>query len=184
MLGIDLKAFGFWAPAPTWLPDRDMPDQTGRVFIVTGANATIGLETARQLLLHNATVYAACRSRERAEAAIEQLKRETGKSDDSIHFLQVDLADIAGTTAAAEAFAASHDRLDGLINSAGVAYPPKELSQTKDEIEMVWGTNVVGHFALTRGLLPLLRQTAKREGPGAVRIVHVSSSMVGLCFSD
>lgn len=172
---MDFKAYGFFPPAPQWLPERDMPDQTGRVYVVTGANTGIGREIARGLLLRGAKVFAACRSKERAAEAIDTLKRETGR--DAIHFLQVDLASIKATVATAEAFVASEDRLDGLINSAGVSATPAHW-KTEDGIELQFGTNVVGHFALTMALLPLLRQTAKTQRPGEVRIVHVASSMV------
>ncbi|ORX40331.1 hypothetical protein BD324DRAFT_679349 [Kockovaella imperatae] len=168
----DTKALGFFVPAPTW-GIEDIPDLTGKVAIVTGANTGIGKQSAKHLLQSGATVYAAARSEEKCLNAIEDIKAETKRSD--IHFLHLDLGDIAQSYSAGLEFAKSHDRLDMLINSAGVMTPPKG-SRTKDGYDLQFGTNCIGHFAFSQPLLKLLRSTAKTAPANSVRIVWVSSA--------
>jgi len=147
----------------------DIPDQRGRLALVTGANSGLGLETARALADRGATVLLACRSLERAEAARHQLLTEgsTEGSAEALIPLQLDLADLSSVAAAAGQVAERWGRLDLLINNAGVMAPPRTLS--RDGYELQFATNHLGHFALTLALLPLLEQS-----PGA-RVVHVSS---------
>ncbi len=144
----------------------DMPDQTGRVAIVTGANSGIGYETARALAAHNAHVVLACRSLDKAEGAKARLLKEMPEA--SLHVMPLDLSSLASVRAFAGAFLAAYDRLDLLINNAGVMVPP--LTKTEDGFELQFGTNHLGHFALTGLLLPLINHT-----PHA-RIVTVSST--------
>ena len=129
--------------------ESDIPDQAGRVAIVTGANSGIGLETARQLAAHGATVVLACRSPERSAAAIEDLRSTV--PDARLELLQLDLASLDSVRNAAEELRASHDRIDLLVNNAGVMYTDREL--TKDGFELQFGTNHLGHFAFTARLL-------------------------------
>lgn len=144
--------------------DASIPDQSGRVALITGANSGLGLETARALAAHGATVVMACRSLARADQARQQLLPEaTGPID----LLELDLADLVGVATAAERFAERWGRLDLLINNAGVMAPPRRLS--RDGFELQFAVNHLGHFALTRALLPLLRATP------AARIVSVTS---------
>ncbi len=145
---------------------EDIPDQTGRTAIVTGANTGIGLETARMLALKGARVALACRSREKGELARERILKE--KPDASVEVLALDLSDLESVAAFASDFAAAHERLDLLIDNAGVMVPP--LGRTKQGFELQLGTNHLGHFALTARLLPLLERT-----PGS-RVVVVSSA--------
>jgi NAD(P)-dependent dehydrogenase (short-subunit alcohol dehydrogenase family) len=144
----------------------DVPDQTGRVAIVTGANSGIGYETARMLALRGADVTLACRSVEKGEAARARIAAEKPAGKVSVQAL--DLSDLESVARFAAAFAASHTRLDLLINNAGVMVPP--FSRTKQGFELQFGTNQIGHFALTARLLPLIERT-----PNA-RIVVVSST--------
>ena len=142
----------------------DIPDQTGRLALVTGASSGLGLETARALASHGATVVLGCRSRARAEAARQELlPTATGPID----LLDLDLADLESVDRAAAAMAERYGRLDLLINNAGVMAPPRRL--TRQGFELQFGTNHLGHFALTRALLPLLQRR-----PGA-RVVTVTS---------
>lgn len=142
----------------------DIPDQSGRVALVTGANSGLGLETARALANRGATVLLACRQAERAEAARQQLAAEaTG----SLEILPLDLADLASVAAAAAEVGRRCHRLDLLINNAGVMALPRQLSA--DGYERQFATNHLGHFALSLALLPLLRDT-----PGS-RVVTVTS---------
>ncbi|MEZ4454698.1 MAG: oxidoreductase [Nannocystaceae bacterium] len=144
---------------------HDIPDQTGKVALVTGANSGIGLETARELARRGAHVILACRSRDRAEAALQDL--EASLPGATFEFMALDLADLDQVRAFAEAFRARFDRLDLLINNAGVMVPP--ASTTKQGYELQLGVNHLGHFALTGLLLDRLLAT-----PGA-RVVNVSS---------
>jgi len=157
-------------PKPTW-NTKDVPDQTGKVVIVTGGNGGIGKETVRVLLSKGAKVYIATRSEEKSREAIEELKRDTGK--DSVFFLKLDLADLVSVKAAAEEFIRNEPQLHTLYNSAGVyAIIDKVTSQGYD---MQFGVNVLGHYYFTILLLPLLTATAKNSPPGSVRVINVSS---------
>ena len=147
-----------------WTLD-DLPDQTGRVAIVTGANTGIGFETAAALAQKNATVVMACRNRKKAEDAIQRIRERT--PDAKLELIELDLASLASVKRFADAFRADHDCLDLLINNAGVMIPP--LGHTEDGFELQFGCNHLGHFALTGRLLDLLEAT-----PGA-RVVTVSS---------
>jgi NAD(P)-dependent dehydrogenase (short-subunit alcohol dehydrogenase family) len=145
---------------------HDIPDQAGRTAIVTGANTGIGLETARMLALKGANVVLACRSLERAQGALEKILAEKPAGRVSVSAL--DLSDLESVAAFAASFGAKNERLDLLINNAGVMVPP--FGRTKQGFELQFGTNHLGHFALTARLLPLLERT-----PGA-RVVVVSST--------
>ena len=147
-----------------WTLDN-MPDQTGRVAIVTGANTGIGFETAAALAAKNATVVMACRNRQKAEDAIKKIRERTPGAE--LEFIELDLASLDSVARCAESFRAGHDRLDLLINNAGVMIPP--FGTTEDGFELQFGCNHLGHFALTGRLLDLLEAT-----PGA-RVVNVSS---------
>lgn len=143
----------------------DIPDQSGRTAVVTGANTGIGRETARMLARRGADVVLACRSRDKGEAAVATIAAEKPAGRVSLELL--DLGDLESVAAFAERLMAGRSRLDLLINNAGVMVPP--LSRTAQGFELQFGTNHLGHFALTGRLLPLLQST-----PGA-RVVVVSS---------
>lgn len=144
----------------------DIPDQRGRVAIVTGANTGIGLETARLLVAKGAQVILACRSPEKGQAALDRIRADHPAGRASLEAL--DLADLDSVAAFVRSFTAQHARLDLLINNAGVMVPP--LGRTKQGFELQIGTNHLGHFALTARLLPLLLRA-----PGA-RVVVVAST--------
>lgn len=134
--------------------DRDVPDQSGRTFLVTGANTGIGFETAKVLARRGARVLLGCRSEERAAGAIARIHAESPEAD--LEFLPLDQADLASVRAAAER-AAAEPRLDVLINNAGIMGVPRTL--TVDGFEAQFGVNHLGTFALTGRLLPKLEQT-------------------------
>jgi protochlorophyllide reductase len=144
----------------------DIPDQSGRVVLITGANSGLGFETARALAARGATVVLACRSQQRAREARHDLLACPTTSG-PIDVLELDLADLAAVTTAARRFADRYGRLDLLINNAGVMGLPRTL--TRDGFELQFGINHLGHFAFTLALLPLLRD---RDG---ARVVTVSS---------
>jgi NAD(P)-dependent dehydrogenase (short-subunit alcohol dehydrogenase family) len=144
----------------------DIPDQSGRVAIVTGANTGIGLETASMLAKRGARVILACRNPDKGRAAVDRVGAE--KPSGSAELATLDLSDLDSVEAFATSFASAHDRLDLLIDNAGVMTPP--LGRTKQGFELQMGTNHLGHFALTARLLPLLAKTA------GSRIVIVAST--------
>ncbi len=145
--------------------EKDIPSQTGRVAIVTGANSGLGWETARALAQKGATVIMACRNMQKANTAAEQLKQR--HLPGNVVAMPLDLGDLDSVSAFASAFRENYDRLDLLINNAGVMFPP--YGKTAQGFEQQFGINHLGHFALTSLLLDMLNET-----PGS-RIVTVSS---------
>ena len=144
----------------------DLPDLSGRRYIVTGANSGIGLEASRALLGRGACVVMACRSPERAAGAVEDLRRD--HPDAAIEARRLDLASLASIRDFAKQTLDDDAPIHGLVNNAGVMAVP--YATTDDGFEMQLGTNHLGHFALSGLLLERLLAT-----PGA-RIVNVSSS--------
>ena len=136
---------------------KDLPDQTGRTFVITGANSGIGLGAAQALAAANARVVLAVRNVSKGEAAAEQIAGET-------EVRPLDLADLASVRAFAQAFEAD---IDVLINNAGVMNVPHAL--TADGFEMQIGTNHLGHFALTNLLLPRIKERVVVVASGAHR---------------
>ncbi|KAH9005390.1 NAD(P)-binding protein [Lactarius hatsudake] len=158
-------------PKPTWGVD-DIPDLTGKVILVTGGNTGIGKETVKHLLVHNAKVYLAARSAEKANKAIAELKNETGKE---AIFLQLELSDIPAVRKSAQEFLSKESQLHVLINNAGVMMLPKE-QVTAQKYDMQFGTNVIGHWLLTELLLPaLFAATDASPSHEKARVVTVSS---------
>jgi NAD(P)-dependent dehydrogenase (short-subunit alcohol dehydrogenase family) len=147
----------------------DIPNQEGRVALVTGANSGIGFETARALADHGATVVLACRDTGKATAAVHRIRTDIPKANLTI--LRLDLASLKSVRDAADKFHAAHDRLDLLINNAGVMWPPCGI--TDDGFETQFGINHLGHFALTGHLIDKMRSV-----PGS-RVVTVSSGPGG-----
>ncbi|GAA5907939.1 hypothetical protein JCM6882_001533 [Rhodosporidiobolus microsporus] len=163
-------------PPSAYDPARDMPDQRGKVCIVTGANTGVGYETAKQLVLKNAKVYVGSRSEKKGLAAVESLRqtvKEQGTTGEAV-WLKLDLADLDSVKAAAEEFNSKERKLDLLFNNAGVLVPPTD-ELTKQGFDLQWGTNVVGHYLFSLLLLPSLRASYASTGI-APRIVHTSSS--------
>jgi NAD(P)-dependent dehydrogenase (short-subunit alcohol dehydrogenase family) len=144
----------------------DVPEQSGRTFVVTGANSGIGLEAAKTLAGAGAHVVLACRDPRKAEGAAAELRALHPSA--SLELAALDLASLASVRDFAKAFSDRHARLDVLVNNAGVMAIPRRT--TADGFEMQLGTNHLGHFALTGLLLPLLAAT-----PGS-RVVTVSST--------
>jgi NAD(P)-dependent dehydrogenase (short-subunit alcohol dehydrogenase family) len=145
----------------------DIPDQNGKAAIVTGANSGIGFETARALALHGAAVVMACRSLEKGQAAADRIRSQDPRGQ--VILEQLDLADLASVGEFARRFLADYDRLDILINNAGVMAPPYQL--TADGFELQIGVNHLGHFKLTGLLIDVLQSTPDS------RVVTVSSAL-------
>lgn len=144
----------------------DIPDQSGRLALITGASSGLGLETARALVARGATVILGCRSRTRAECARQELLGAVADGG-AVDLLDLNLADLASVIRAAQELVGRYGRLDLLINNAGVMGLPRAL--TRDGFELQFGINHLGHFALTQALVPLLR------GRPDARVVTVTS---------
>ena len=134
---------------PSGFTETDVPDQSGKCFIVTGANAGVGFEVSRVLAARGARVLLGCRDQAKATEAMTRIRRITPKAD--VSWLPLDLGDIESIRAAARAVA-TEPRIDALINNAGVMNPP--LMRTKQGFESQFGVNHLGVFALTSLLLP------------------------------
>lgn len=143
----------------------DMPDLSGKVVIVTGANSGIGYEAAKECARKGARTLLACRDMIKAKAALTQIRAEIPHAP--VEIMQLDLASLASVRGFAAAFRAKYDRLDLLVNNAGIMMVP--YSTTEDGFERHFGVNHLGHFALTGLLFNLIVNT-----PGA-RVVNVSS---------
>ena len=147
-----------------WTIDQ-IPPQTGKIAVVTGANSGLGLSTSRALALKGAKVIMACRSLEKGEKARLNMVAEGAIMEPEVWHL--DLASLESVRRFAQKFAASGDRLDLLINNAGLMAIP--YHRTEDGFEMQFGVNHLGHFALTAGLWPMLAKTVQS------RVIQVSS---------
>ncbi|MCW2627141.1 MAG: hypothetical protein QOJ56_5102 [Mycobacterium sp.] len=148
---------------PKWTTS-DIPDQTGRTAVVTGANTGLGFHTAAALAAHGAHVVLAVRSLDKGKEAVEKITAASPGA--AVTLEELDLASLDSVRAAADQLRSKHDVIDLLINNAGV-YAPKSI--TKDGFELHFGTNHLGHFALTGLLLDRLL-----PAPGS-RVVTVSS---------
>ena len=144
---------------------NDIPDQTGRTAVITGANTGLGYETAAALAAKGAHVVLAVRNTDKGQAAADLISRRSPGA--SVAVQQLDLTSLESIRAAAEQLRAAHDSIDLLINNAGVMFTPR--STTKDGFELQFGTNHLGHFAFTGLLLDHIV-----AAPGS-RVVTVSS---------
>ncbi|KAI0754734.1 NAD(P)-binding protein [Daedaleopsis nitida] len=178
MGGLFSKDTGAWPMLAQSFPPKSkfsadqIPSLTGQVVLVTGGNVGIGYETVKALLQHDAKVYLAARSREKAEAAIASLKQETGKE---AIFHELDLASLAAVKRSADDFLGKERELHVLFNNAGVMMSPIEW-MTKDGFDLQWGTNVVGHWYLTELLMPALLAAVETSADRHARVVTTSSS--------
>ncbi len=148
-----------------WNLDQ-VPDLSGRVIVVTGANSGIGYEAALAFAKRKADLVLACRNQEKARAAADRIQREAPTA--RLELIPLDLSDLSSIRAFVESFRQGHSKINVLVNNAGVMALPQRT--TTDGFEMQLGTNHLGHFALTGRLLDLLLAT-----PGS-RVVNVSST--------
>lgn len=147
---------------------EDIPNLQGKTAIVTGANSGLGLEIAQALAAAGAQVTLACRSQNKAEAAMQRIRQHAPQAE--LDFQPLNLADLSSIRDFASQYADRHERLDRLCNNAGVMALP--LCLTADGFEMQIGTNHLGHFALTGRLLPLLQASPDARVATMSSIAH------------
>jgi NAD(P)-dependent dehydrogenase (short-subunit alcohol dehydrogenase family) len=145
---------------------ENISDQKGKVVVVTGSSSGLGYETAKVLANKNAAVIVAVRNEVKGNAAVESIKVENPNTD--IQVMLLDLSNLESIHKFTENFKKKFNKLDLLINNAGVMNPP--YTKTKDGFELQFGTNHLGHFALTGLLIDLIKMTPNS------RIVNVSST--------
>lgn len=150
--------------ATTW-GLKDVPDQSGKTALITGSNTGIGFATASMLAQKGVEVVLACRSPDKGAAALARLGAEVPRA--KLHLVQLDLAKLDSVRTCAAEVNERFEKMDLLINNAGLMMPP--LQCTADGFEMQFGTNVLGHFALTGLLMPALQRAP------AARTVWLSS---------
>jgi len=156
-----------------WTIDN-IPDQSGRVVIVTGANAGLGFQTARVFAQKGAHVILACRSSKKGQVAVDSILSEYPNAKVELRLL--DLSDLDSVKTFSTEFVQKNDKLHMLILNAGVMVPPK--SETKQGFEIQFGVNHLAHFALTGHLLPTLKQTKNS------RVVTLSSTAADIPKSE
>lgn len=176
-----------WFPPKPRFTEANLSRQDGRVFIVTGGNSGIGLALIKLLYPTGAKIYLACRSEERAKAAMEEVVNEYNagltSGDDTqaqpgeLVYMHLDLNDLRTIKASAAFFAQREARLDILWNNAGVAGVPAG-TKTTQSIEAHIGVNCVGPLLFTQELVPQLRAAVKASHPGATRVIWTSSMII------
>ena len=155
----------------------NIPDQKGKIIIVTGSTSGIGKETARILAKKNATIILAVRNLKKGQAVVEEIRQEYSAADVSVR--ELDLSDLKSVRTFTESIIQDYNRLDVLINNAGIMMCP--YSKTKYGFEIQMGINHLGHFALTGLLMPLLKKT---EGSRIVALSSTGHAMGNIDFSD
>lgn len=156
---------------------KNIPPQRGRLAVVTGTGG-LGYEDALALARAGASVVIAGRNPQKGAKAVAAIRETVPGAQ--VRFGQVDLADLASIAAFAEKLSGEQDRLDLLVNNAGVMTPP-ERRQTRDGFELQFGTNYLGHFALTAHLLPLLK---KGQSPRVVTLGSIAARSGAIDFAD
>jgi NAD(P)-dependent dehydrogenase (short-subunit alcohol dehydrogenase family) len=159
-----------------WTP-TDIPDQTGRIALVTGANSGLGFHTTLELARKGARVLMACRNPSKAETALDRLLSDVPGA--AVELITMDLASLASVEQAAGVVTARVPHLDLLVNNAGIMAVPYGL--TADGFEMQFGTNHLGHFALTGRLVPLLLAA---DEPRVVTVSSGAHVIGNLQFDD
>jgi NAD(P)-dependent dehydrogenase (short-subunit alcohol dehydrogenase family) len=161
----------------------DIPSLTGKRVLITGANSGIGYHAALKLARKGAHILLACRDRQRGERALASINADSPGTHTELVLL--DLASLTSIRDFAAAELARHQPLHLLINNAGVMAPPKRL-ETADGFELQFGTNVLGHFALTALLMPALQQAATESlsRPRVITIASIAHKRGRLNFDD
>lgn len=160
------------------ITDIAVPEQSGRLAVVTGANSGIGFETARRLALAGAEVVLAVRDTEKGAAAAHRIRADAQRAD--VEVAELDLASLGSVADFAGLLLERGRPLDLLVNNAGVMAVPARRT-TKDGFELQFGTNYLGHFALTGRLLPLLRAA---DEPRVVSVSSLAAHMGRIDFGN
>ena len=164
--------FNMCGSAPAFMPDQSIPSLQDKVILVTGGNVGLGKETILQLAKHNpAKIYLASRTESKARDAIRSINEQLSTKA-NVEYLPLDLSSLKSVEAAANHVNASSERLDVLILNAGIMAMPYSKTDCGHDIQL--GTNHIGHFTLTKLLLPLLEKSAAGPG-GDVRIISLAS---------
>ncbi|RAO66676.1 uncharacterized protein BHQ10_002688 [Talaromyces amestolkiae] len=169
-----------YPPSPHFT-EKDLPSLVGKVFIVTGGNAGVGLELVKILFSKGGTVYMAGRSATKIAAEIEAIQAAAGTelTEGKLKSLIVDLSDLSTIRSCASTFLSQESRLDVLFNNAGLSrQPPGSVTAQGHELHM--GTNCLGPYLLTKLLLPILIETARTAPKDSVRVVFTSSGIIDL----
>lgn len=148
--------------------NSEFPAQDGRIIIVTGANTGLGFETALTLAKTNAKVILACRNLNKADEAKSRIEKEVPAA--KLEVMQIDLSSLQSVRGFAREYQSKHDRLDVLINNAGVMTPP--YTKTEDGFELQFGANYLGHFLLTGLLLDTILKTSESRVVTLSSLVH------------
>ena len=156
---------------------QDAPEQDGRVIVVTGATSGIGLITARELARAGATVVLACRNPDKAEVVAQQIRLAAAGA--RVETIPLDLSSLASVERCSDGLHERFEHLDVLVNNAGVMAPP--LRRTEDGFELQFGTNHLGHFALTGQLLDLVLAA---PSPRVVTVASSAHRMGKIHFDD
>ncbi|ERF75915.1 hypothetical protein EPUS_01281 [Endocarpon pusillum Z07020] len=153
---------------------KKIPDLAGKVILITGANGGLGYESLLHLAPHNpAKIYLCARSQAKYDAAMKGITAAVPNAASMVKYLELDLTSLASVKSAAQTFLNENSRLDILMNNAGIMATPAAL--TKDGYEIQFGTNHMGHFLLTKLLLPTLQSTASATPDADVRIINLTS---------
>lgn len=160
----------------TWTPE-EMPVLHGRTMLITGANSGLGLESAKKLAAQGARVIMACRNETKGQQAMNEIRTEYPEA--KLDLMQLDLSDLQSVRDFADQVHERYDKLDVLLNNAGIMAPP--FQRTRDGFEMQMGTNHLGHFALTGLLLDLLE---KAEAPRIVTVTSLAQYIGRIHFAN
>ncbi|KAI9725079.1 MAG: hypothetical protein M1812_000355 [Candelaria pacifica] len=163
----------FYPPSPKYT-EHNVPDLSGKVYLITGGTSGIGLALAKILYSKNARVYITSRTKVSAENAINKIKKDIPVSQGQIAYITLDLTDLSTIAPAVKGFLAEESQLHSVWYNAGVMNTPTG-SRTRQGYEIQWGTNVVAHFLINKLLMPILLSTAQVAPKGSVRSVWVSS---------
>ncbi|KAJ3024599.1 UNVERIFIED_CONTAM: hypothetical protein HDU68_007972 [Siphonaria sp. JEL0065] len=179
-VAVSLVAWRLTKPKPKEFTVADIPSVQGKTFLVTGGNAGLGYETCLQLSKKNAgTIILAARSEQKAMEAIDAIKREVPTA--VIQFLKLDLSNLKQVDAAAKDLIKKGTKIDVLINNGGIYNTPFAL--TVDGIEETFAVNYVGHFHLTRTLLPLLSKSSEPRIVNLSSGLHAAAPANGIAFN-
>lgn len=153
---------------------ENIPPQNGKTILITGANSGLGFEATKVLSKKEAHIIMTARNLQKGNEALEAIKKENPSA--KLHLMQLDLADFNSIREFSDEFHSKYSKLDVLINNAGVMNPPKR-EVTKQNFEVQFGTNHLGHFLLTGLLLDILKNTPNSRVSVQSSIVHKTESM-------